>query len=872
MKRNYLVNLIWMAIACVAFTMQAAEPAGYYSRAEGKTGKELLQALKDIVGPHTTISYDGLWSLYHYSDVGADGYIIDMYSTVKFTPGKNQCGSYSKIGSCYNREHSFPKSWFNDASPMVSDAMHIVPTDGYVNNQRSNYPFGECSGGTYLPSTTAGKALGKLGKSTYPGYSGTVFEPDDIYKGDFARIYMYMAAAYNDRIANWNSDMLAKNNYPAFTTWAVNMLLDWSRRDPVSEKEVKRNQAVYDGNGGSLKQGNRNPFVDHPELAEYIWGDKVGQLWYSNITADPEIIAPTAGSTIDMGIWQTESVCMTSVLVKGVNLNEDLEVTISGNGFTTSASTISYTDAMAGTEIMIYFNAPEAAGTYTGSLKIESSETNAVVVPITVTTFTDIPVRVIEVTGNTFTVQWTDIKDSENYSLYLYDANKNSLKSDVVKASVGKYTFTELAPKTKYYYRIKSLRFESDYYEVTTGEVYPIIDILSDGGFTINATCGQLMLPVLEAEVYTENIDEDVTLTVEGNMFDVSLDKLTWGKQITIDSDGETFYVRLNNVSKVGTYTGVLKASTESYGSAEVEIEAIVARSGSYMKGDVNGDDQVDVADINCIIDVILDFDSPEKYDGRADVNGDGQVDVADLNFVIDVILGLVTSEVEKTTFTETWEGCETGGYWDKDVQGNAFAWKYVNAGIFGDSQKHGELSCRLGKTSTSAIEMLTDIPTGASNVSFFASKWSDTDGDVKLTLSYSTDAGKNWTAVKTYDVTSTTLQQYSADVNVAGNVRFRLSQSVGSRGNIDDIAIVDNPGAKSAPIVVVNSDRMWDAVATGAGQLTVTTSRKAGVTVYDLDANVVASKKVNGAATIALPAGTYVVAVDKQSKKVIIK
>lgn len=151
---------------------------------------------------------------------------------------------------------------------MVSDAFHIYPTDGKVNGQRSSFPYGECASGTTLPSCNGVDALGKLGKSTFPGYSGTVFEPVDEYKGDFARTYFYMAACYNDKIASWSSPMLAGNSYPCYTTWAVNLLLKWNEQDPVSQKEIDRNNAVY------KHQNNRNPFIDHPELAEYIWGDK----------------------------------------------------------------------------------------------------------------------------------------------------------------------------------------------------------------------------------------------------------------------------------------------------------------------------------------------------------------------------------------------------------------------------------------------------------------------------------------------------------------------------------------------------------------------------------------------------------------------
>ncbi|MDE6135720.1 MAG: endonuclease, partial [Muribaculaceae bacterium] len=135
--------------ALTAGSAFAAEPAGYYSTCEGKGGTSLLSALHSKISNHTTISYNGLWDLYKKSDVYPDGKIWDMYSTKHWNTGE-KCGNYSSIGDCYNREHSMPKSWFNDASPMYSDAFHLYPTDGKVNGQRSNYPFGECANGTYV--------------------------------------------------------------------------------------------------------------------------------------------------------------------------------------------------------------------------------------------------------------------------------------------------------------------------------------------------------------------------------------------------------------------------------------------------------------------------------------------------------------------------------------------------------------------------------------------------------------------------------------------------------------------------------------------------------------------------------------------------
>ena len=239
----------------IALRLFSQIPAGYYDSAEGLEGDALRQSLHNIIDGHNVISYNGLWNVYEDSDLRPDGKIWDMYSTCDFTFDSDQCGNYSSICDCYNREHTVPKSWFNDASPMVSDAHHIVPTDGKVNGYRSNYPYGECSSGTTW-------GTGKLGSCTYPGYSGTVFEPADEYKGDFARIYFYSATRYMDVISNWSGASFSAND---FSDWTRKMLLEWHHSDPVSQKEIDRNNAIHD------YQYNRNPFIDNPTWADAIW-------------------------------------------------------------------------------------------------------------------------------------------------------------------------------------------------------------------------------------------------------------------------------------------------------------------------------------------------------------------------------------------------------------------------------------------------------------------------------------------------------------------------------------------------------------------------------------------------------------------------
>lgn len=231
----------------------------YYTDIENNSkvlkGDELVRALSAILNStYKNRSYAALWEGYAKTDIkpGTGNVIWDMYSNVNYTLSNDQCGNYSKEGDCYNREHSVPKSWFDEKAPMVYDIYHVVPTDGYVNGKRSNYPFGEVGTATYTSENGS-----KLGTSNVSGISGTVFEPIDEYKGDFARIYFYMATCYYGQVGNWSGGVF-KGTYPYLNDSYFQLYLKWALEDPVSEKEIQRNE------GGFEFQGNRNPYVDHP--------------------------------------------------------------------------------------------------------------------------------------------------------------------------------------------------------------------------------------------------------------------------------------------------------------------------------------------------------------------------------------------------------------------------------------------------------------------------------------------------------------------------------------------------------------------------------------------------------------------------------
>ena len=259
-------KILSLVIGLLFALMLSAQPANYYNSANGLTGNQLKVALHNIIKGHTSISYSQIWNAYWSTDNKGNGIVWDMYSDrpngnppYTYHLGQNQCGTYDSEGDCYNREHSWPSSWFNDQSTPRTDLHHIFPTDGYVNNKRSNYAFGEVRSASWTSQNGS-----KLGTCKTSGFSGTVFEPIDAYKGDFARAIMYMSVRYYGEDSGWgSSDMTNKSE---IKPWAIQMLLRWNELDPVSQKEIDRNNAIY-----SSYQHNRNPFVDHPEYARMIW-------------------------------------------------------------------------------------------------------------------------------------------------------------------------------------------------------------------------------------------------------------------------------------------------------------------------------------------------------------------------------------------------------------------------------------------------------------------------------------------------------------------------------------------------------------------------------------------------------------------------
>lgn len=292
MKKLLFITIFILSGAVGCWAQGPNDSGEYYKAADGKMGAALKTALcgviynRDEEGADLNAAYKALWTHFQTTDKQTDGSVWDMYSNMRamtFGDDQDKGSGGNKEGEYYNREHSFPNSWFGGkVMPMYTDLHHMYPTDKLVNNKRANYPFGETSNPTYKSAND----FSKLGPCNYPGYTGTVFEPNDEYKGDFARTFFYMVTCYEEKIVDWyqnypeSQPTLDGNAYPGLSAWQLEMLMKWAKNDPVSKKETNRNKAVYG------IQKNRNPFIDYPGLEEYIWGDKKNIAFsYDNYTS-----------------------------------------------------------------------------------------------------------------------------------------------------------------------------------------------------------------------------------------------------------------------------------------------------------------------------------------------------------------------------------------------------------------------------------------------------------------------------------------------------------------------------------------------------------------------------------------------------------
>lgn len=314
-------KITFLALLC-AIAGFAQIPAGYYNSATG-TGYTLKTQLHNIIDDHNDPGYGGLYVTYTTSDKDFyyenNGTLLDMYSEnpngqdayeYVYGGGLQDDGTLGNAeGQRYNREHLIPQSYFNSQTPMYSDAHFVVPSDKYVNAQRDNFPFGRVSSPN-LTTTNGSKRGSNLNSGYSAGYNGTVFEPIDEFKGDIARMFLYFATRYQGQLNGFYTDtnqssiqakaMFDGSENKAFSDTFLNILLTWHNQDPVSQRERDRNNAIY------TRQNNRNPYIDHPEYVQAIWGLPLGveDVFATSLSVYPNPavnneVSISSGATLD---------------------------------------------------------------------------------------------------------------------------------------------------------------------------------------------------------------------------------------------------------------------------------------------------------------------------------------------------------------------------------------------------------------------------------------------------------------------------------------------------------------------------------------------------------------------------------------------
>lgn len=457
MQQRYLRLFYVLATALICINAHAAIPAGYYSSLKGKSEANLKTALYQIINPHTEVSsYSDLPKYFQKTDVYPNSTRWwDMYSDIPL---------YAPSFNGLNREHSFPKSWWGGSTtiPIYVDLFHLYPSERAANTAKSNYPLGKVVSGVKFDN-----GICKVGVGQNSGGAAYVFEPDDEYKGDFARTYFYVVTAYQN--LTWKYTYMAQNGtYPTLQPWAINMLLEWHRADKVSQKEIDRNEAVY------KIQNNRNPFIDDPELAEYIWGNKKGQVYNPSDQptpgGNPVLTSPVQDMELDFGQVALGNTATAQLYFKGENLKGYFEFMIYNGDATYFKSSVTKLSATAansanGAWVTVTYT-PTEIGTHTSRFLVSDGGLEGTLgiglkgecLPRP-NLSTPVASEATEVTTDSYTARWDEPSDVVDYYIVTVKRYKGTtVVTETVEAETNEQTISGFSDYDYDVYSVQSSR------------------------------------------------------------------------------------------------------------------------------------------------------------------------------------------------------------------------------------------------------------------------------------------------------------------------------------------------------------------------------------------------------------------------------
>ena len=706
----------------------------YYRKAEGLRGTQLKEALHDLIQPSYVLAYGGgvgkTWTGFWYTDQMENMQVRDRYSNVV-----RYLNPDMSAVSNMNIEHIWANSWWGHIkNNAYCDLFNLYPADATANGRKSNNPIGIVDG---TVSYTNG--VTKVGKSSsYRADSLiTAWEPADQWKGDFARTYFYMATCYSHMTSLWTTTeglLTVDPNSPLLMRpWVYNLMLEWAEADPLDEIEQQRCDAIYE------IQGNRNHFVDYPELCYYIWGNKSDEQFYCSEEHGAEIFVPAASEEIDFGLHPLSRPFSAKVQVRGRGLNEGASLAVTDEYFTLDKATLSADEIHEGTDVSISVT-PTEEGTYTTMLLLDGSG-YVQQTPLTVSFVDGIPAYpatdiVCAVSSRRFNANWMNYQPDATYTLDVYtkDANGQPKAFGTYTTTDTTYQVKNVLASTTYYYKVSIIKdgqptINSNEVKVEMPEVAPVFSVSTED-IAFTATPGKPSAPA-QVSVTAMAVPKYVMEVSTSAPFEISSDGETWSQELTLKGQNVSFFVRFGGGIEEGDYEGEVIVSTEGMDDKVISVSCNVDATKSFFE----------------------DFETGTK-----------------------------------------------GGYAAAEVTCNAATWEMSNALLAGDDNALDKKCVRMkgyvktGSTITTPahIMMTTDKVNGCDSLWFYAGSYGNDTG-VKMTVSYSIDAGNTWTNVVT-SLPVGEMKRYGYKINMDGNIRLKFeSENTGNkRVNIDNVQMSD--------------------------------------------------------------------------------